>query len=137
MKNLSGKVPLVAAAAAMLIALGTASSARAQETRLVAHVPFAFVVGHSVLPAGEYVVRDESEDNSVLGIASADGKRFVNTLTVAGAPENSMELSELVFDKVGGQYFLARVITPGSEERDILVKAAPAAQEVAVNLSTR
>ena len=137
MKKLSGNVPWVVAAAAMLIALGSPSSARAQETRLVAHVPFAFVVGNSVLPAGDYVVKDESNDNAVLGIASTDGKRFVNTLTIPAAPENSMELSELVFDKVGSQYYLARVIAPGSEERDIVVRHAATEHEVAVNLSTR
>jgi hypothetical protein len=136
MKKLTANVPWIVAAA-MLIALGSASSARAQETKLVAHVPFAFIVGNAGLPAGDYVVKDESNDNSVLGIASADGKRFVNTLTIPAAPENSMELSELVFDKVGNRYFLARVIAPGSEERDILVRPAATEREVAVNLSTR
>jgi hypothetical protein len=42
-----------------------------------------------------------------------------------------------VFDKVGDQYFLARVISAGSEERDILLKPAALEREVPVDLTGR
>ncbi|HEX3704281.1 MAG TPA: hypothetical protein VHU82_13195 [Vicinamibacterales bacterium] len=137
MQKLSINVPLVVIAAAMLIALGSASEARAQETKLVAHVPFAFIVGSSVMPAGEYVVKDDSDNSSVLAIASADGKRFVNTLTIPSSLEDTTGQSSLVFDKVGGQYFLARVTPAGREERELLINPAAAEREVAVDLTTR
>jgi hypothetical protein len=137
MQKLSVNLPPVVIAAAMLIALGSASEARAQETELVAHVPFAFIVGSSVMPAGSYVVKDESEDSSVLAIASADGKRFVNTLTIPSSLQDTTGQARLVFDKVGSQYFLARITPAGSEERDILIKPAAAEREVAVDLTTR
>ena len=136
MKKVGVYLSPVVIAAAMVIALGSASAAQAQETRLVAHVPFAFIVGSSVMPAGEYVVKDESDNDSVLAIASADGRRFATTLTIPASSDDSSGQAQLVFDKVGSQYFLARVMPAGSEERDILVKPA-SEREVAVDLSTR
>jgi len=129
MKKSTVGMPWIVAGAAMLIALGGASTARAQDTELVAHVPFAFVVGTSTLPAGDYLVRNPSDDDSVLAIASADGRRFVNTLTIPGAREDSSGKSQLIFDKVGSQYFLARIIPAGNPERDILLKPSELERE--------
>lgn len=129
-------VPLVVASTALLFMCASPSPAQAQETELVAHVPFAFIVGNATMPSGDYVVTHESNDPSVIGIASADQKHFVNTLTVPTSVESSGQ-AELVFDKVGADYFLARVIPAGSEERDILVNPGAAEREVAASSTTR
>jgi hypothetical protein len=137
MNKLSVGVPWIVAAAAMLMIVGSAPAALAGDTELVAHVPFAFVVGNSVLPAGDYTVSRESNDASVLAISSTDRKQFVNTLTIPTSSEESADQSALVFDKVGDQYFLARVMPAGSEERDILLKPAALEREVSVDLPVR
>src|SRR5437773_182819 len=63
MRKLSGNV-LRTFVATGLAAVATASVARADE-RIVARVPFDFVVGDSRLPAGPYVVTNVSNDPGV------------------------------------------------------------------------
>src|SRR5690242_4713259 len=67
MKNsmMATKVRTMIGAAAIVI--GAASPARAEQ-RLVANVPFDFIVGTLRMPAGHYVVT-ESDDRAVVSIA--------------------------------------------------------------------
>jgi hypothetical protein len=106
----------VLALATALIAVATASIARAND-RIVAKVPFAFVVGNTRLPAGQYVVKTASDDPSVWEITSADGSRSVMVLTI-NASSSPTPTPELVFDRFENQYFLARVAS-NYEEREI------------------
>src|SRR5665213_110079 len=125
MKKLSVNLPCVAAAAAMLLALGSASVARAQEPAvLAAHVPFAFIVGNTVLPAGNYIVKSDPDDDAMVAIQSTDGRQFVDTLTIPPSSENSSGQAQLVFKKVGNQYFLAQVAPADGETRDMLLTPA-------------
>jgi len=109
--------------ATALVMVGGASVARADDERIVARVPFAFMVGDSRMPAGDYVVREMSGDPSVVSIASADGRQFAYTLTIpssAHALETPTQ-PELVFEKFDNQYFLARVVPGGGMEREIVL----------------
>ena len=95
------------------IALFTAAStlavanALAQAHAVQATMPFGFAVGNKVLPPGTYtinpvtdsVIRIRNSDKRVLilGASSPDSNQFQN-----GAV--------LVFDKIGGDYFLREVL---------------------------
>jgi hypothetical protein len=122
--------------ATALVIVGGASVARANDERIMARVPFAFVVGASRMPAGDYVVREMSDDPSVVSIASADGRQFAYTLTI---PSSAYALKtptqpELVFEKLDNQYFLARVVPAGGMEREIVLQHARTDREhAAVN----
>jgi len=122
--------------ATALVMVGGASVARADDERIVARVPFAFMVGDSHMPAGDYVVREMSGDPSVVSIASADGRQFAYTLTI---PSSAYALEtptqpELMFEKLDNQYFLARVAPVGGMEREIVLKHARTDREhAAVN----
>jgi len=116
MRILATKIPLLAAAA---IAVGMAPSVRAEDT-IIANVPFAFTVGHIQMPAGEYVVTEEPEGSGLLSINTADGHHLAFTYTIA-ANEGTPGKPQLVFEKLSGQYFLARVIPMSGEERDIVL----------------
>ena len=105
--------------AAVSMAIGGASIARASDVTLVARVPFAFIVGDSQLPAGDYIIKQASNDGSVLSIATPDFRQFVFTLSIASQPDRG-ERPELVFEKVDNQYFLARVVRDGYDAREIL-----------------
>jgi hypothetical protein len=105
--------------ATALVAVGSASVARADE-KIVAKVPFDFIVGDSRLPAGAYVVTNVSNDSGVMSIASADGRHFVFTLTIPSSPNQTLVQPELVFEKVENQYFLARVAPAAGDEREIV-----------------
>ena len=77
-----------------------------------ANVPFAFAVGNTTLPAGKYEIKmlDDNEPN-VLEIISANGHPRVvfETENAAKRDDQTARKSELVFDKVGDQYFLVQV----------------------------
>ena len=106
-----------------LMAIGTASVARADQL-LVAHVPFAFVVGDARLPAGDYIVKETFGDPGVLLIESTDGRNAVYTLTIASALDRSDARPELVFEKVDNQYFLERIDTLDGAERETVPSRA-------------
>ena len=116
--------------AAVLASAGSASVVRADEEQVVAHVPFAFIAGASRLPAGDYIVKERPGDPGVISIASADGRQSVFVLTIAAPSSETPAEAELVFDKVGGQYFLAKVMPEGGNPREIVLTRARMEREV-------
>src|SRR5215470_2894941 len=97
------------ALAAGLIVMSGAAVARADES-VVAKVPFPFIVGDRLLPPGEYVVKEMSNNGMVVLISSEDGRKNAVTLTIpATAPETTPRAS-LVFEKFENRYFLSGVI---------------------------
>jgi hypothetical protein len=109
MRKLSINFVLVTIVTAAM-AVVTASIARAAEDQVVVRVPFSFIVGDTRLPAGAYIVKEMSEDLSVVSIASMDGRHSVLTMTIALPGDEAAVQPEVVFEKFGGQYFLARVL---------------------------
>ena len=113
----------------------TAVSAQAQG--LANHqtfvVPFAFNVGRTVLPAGEYTFTAE---NQVLRIQSKD--RRSNTVTLAqrtlGASQSESDV-KLTFKRYGDTYYLAQVWLPDGVGRE-MKRPRPANRDVAQNFTT-
>ena len=115
MRNL-GKVVLTLC----LLTVGGGIVANAQIdslTRIQANVPFAFAVGNTMLPAGKYQIRrlDDNAPN-VLELTSANGRTRVifDSEDAEMRAEQPASKTELVFDKVGDQYFLNRIWVAGS-----------------------
>src|SRR5215475_9162861 len=90
------------------------SGAQAQETRVKANIPFDFVVGNHVLPAGEYMVASEGATNQVLEIRSYDGKTGILSLTNSCSSSKPSGTSKLVFHRLAGRYFLSQVWAAGN-----------------------
>jgi hypothetical protein len=107
--------------AALLVA-ASASVGHAQD-RIVANVPFAFIVGNAQLPAGNYVVTERFDDPTIVTIVSEDGRHVANTLTIAGG-SGSQPQASLVFEKFEGRYFLKRVTADAGNEREIVLTPA-------------
>lgn len=82
--------------------------------QLTVDVPFAFNVGNTELPAGEYTVKiiNPSSDRAVLQIRDAKGQSstLVGTTDIVGRSVTSAKLS---FNQYGAQYFLAQVWMAG------------------------
>ena len=132
----------------MISAIGVSANAQSRNRQqLCVNVPFAFNVGNSTLPAGDYNVSvvNPGSDQSVLQIASRDGKSttMIQTIDVMGWASSKGKLS---FRRYGDQYFLAQIwmatestgfATPNSKTekrlRQQLGKSAPKAEMVAVN----
>jgi hypothetical protein len=103
MKNLRS---ILAALAVLLMA----TAAHAQQ-RITATVPFNFVAGDRAYPAGDYSI---TADGVVLQIANADKREMV--LSQACESNKPSADTKLVFDSMGGNYFL-RQIWVGGESR--------------------
>ena len=82
------------------------------------------------MPAGEYSVTVASDDMSVWAITSVDGRHRALISTIAAPAERTLTPPELVFDKFANEYFLAKVVVDGSDEREIPLKPAKMEHEI-------
>ena len=82
---------------------------------LEVNIPFQFHAGDAKLPPGKYMIHTiDSSDLTVMEISSADGS--VSALfDVRDAEANSTPAkSELIFNKYGNRYFLAKLFDEGN-----------------------
>jgi hypothetical protein len=93
---------------------------------LQVNVPFAFQAGDTKLPAGEYRVHMvENSELTVMEISTADGANSV-LLQVRDAEANSTPAkSELIFNKNGNSYILAKVFDEGNASGSEVVGSSP------------
>ena len=89
-----------------------------------ADIPFSFTVRDTTLPAGRYTVeRVYTIDPNVMEIRSSDAHStafvIVENAEIAKAPETA----ELIFDRVGDQYFLWEIFEGGSNTGVALPKS--------------
>jgi hypothetical protein len=82
---------------------------------LEVNVPFQFHAGDARLPAGKYTIHPlDGNDKKVMEISSADGSTSA-LFVVKDADSNSAPAkSELIFDKYGNRYFLAKLFDEGN-----------------------
>ena len=129
----------LAVVALSVIAVGSASAAPDPVEKVVANVPFPFIVGDSRLPAGNYVVEEVlPDDPGTLLIAGADGGRQ-HALSLS-IPLSSAELSAkptLVFEKFANQFFLEKVVPQDGTAREIVLTPSIMEQELAASGSRR
>jgi hypothetical protein len=91
--------------------LGVSNSASAQEPAVKANVPFDFAVGTHVLPAGNYQIAAHGDS---LVFDNRDQKASLFALAIHGDTATDGQ-SKLVFDHVGGQYFLRRIVSTNAK----------------------
>src|SRR5256885_15987549 len=65
-----------------LLSIAGAATARADDDEIVANVPFNFIVGSTLMPAGKYLVKPASDDLRVVLIERSDGRQAAFSLTV-------------------------------------------------------
>jgi hypothetical protein len=80
-------------------------------------IPFQFHAGNAKLPAGKYIIHMlDNSDLTVMEITSSDGSTSA-LFEVQDAEANSTPpKSELIFNKYGNRYFLAKVFDEGNAE---------------------
>jgi hypothetical protein len=124
------QMKLVLGLAAAAVLLGGAATARADEL-IVVKVPFAFIVGDSLLPPGDYTVSEDSNDPHVVSIRSVRGRRFVYTMTIPSSVADADAQPELMFDRVGDHRFLARIVDGNGDSRDLVLTPSIEEQDLA------
>jgi hypothetical protein len=112
---------------AVALALGAAPALHAQSTdSAIVKVPFSFIAGGKVLPAGTYRITSASTDGGgSLMITSADDKAygaFVNTERAPNPAANSND-THLTFRTYLGQRFLWQVVQPGNDVREVALRS--------------
>jgi hypothetical protein len=101
------------------------SGVRAQENGVKADVPFDFVVGNQVLPAGEYLVTAQGAAGQAILIRSTDNKSAAMTIAFSCASASPSKDTRLVFHAVGGRYFLSQIWAQGySQGRELRKSSA-------------
>jgi hypothetical protein len=111
------------------ILLTAATAVRAEE-RIVATVPFEFVVGDAHLPAGGYEITSTSGEPGLMSISSMGGQHFTFVLTIPASPDSTIQEPELTFERLGSEYYLTRIVAPYGYARDIPLSASTKEQEL-------
>jgi len=101
---------LVLVAAALLFA----STAQAQAIHVKADIPFDFVVGNTVYPAGTYTIVPATEASNALLLDGGDARAMVMSNHCSlSLPSKS---TKLVFDRMGSSYFLSQIWVEGRSD---------------------
>lgn len=113
--------------AGLAVGVSTAQSTEPLNFR----TPFAFAVGDTVLPAGEYTVRVMSV-GGLLSFRSADGtvNAFANSVPVQ--KRGTEDRFRLVFHRYGAHYYMSEIWTPGYSTGRIMLHS-PSELELAKN----
>lgn len=131
------KKMLVAVLMAVVVMFAGSSLASAQSNAALAKVPFKFIAGGKLLPAGSYRITVQPDDPTMLLITSDDHKSAAAFAVTewAGGPDSAPGVKvHLTFKNFNGQYFLSQVAMPGQDTRLIpLTKGA--AEQVLVRLN--
>ena len=99
----------------VLVLLACVLPAHAQ-TRMVAKVPFDFIVRGQTFPAGDYEVRLSDSGNGIVLIDNLKNYATMYTVTIpSGGADPAGAQPALVFDKIENRYFLAQIWESCSE----------------------
>jgi hypothetical protein len=115
MKNYIGKTLLIVC---LLAGVGvvTAKAQIYSDTTVEADIPYAFIVGTTTLPAGKYTIRTLDDTSlNLLEIRSSNGRAAAAFETQSNLAERTPLQTELVFNKIGDQYFLSQIWVAGSD----------------------
>ena len=114
--------------AAMLVAavmLSATSGFSVIPNRIMANVPFSFMVGSTMLPAGEYEFSTPNVNSDyTLLIRQTNGHHsiLVQAMPVYEEGSRTVPKTELVFDRVGNKEFLRQVWEAGFQTGDQLLQ---------------
>lgn len=123
-------VTMLVSIIALSFMTAVAANAQSSSLKVKANVPFDFVVGDRVLPAGAYAVKQITQGSDAgLLISNRDNAqkaiRLSNTVQ-----SNEVKRARLTFRRYGNTYFLAEVWPSGMMEgREIIKSKAEKAAE--------
>jgi hypothetical protein len=109
---LKGMTTLLILAGLMLVA-GVATANGQSKDRLVAQVPFEFIVGDKTLASGEYHLRAVTSAGEALLIKNADAGDAAIRMTSPIGYDHSKTYARLVFHRYDNRYFLSQVWMSG------------------------
>ena len=99
-------VTLALAAASAVVANGQSKQ------KLIAQVPFDFVVAEKTLRSGEYDIRAVNQAGDAIAIKGVDGDQVLRLSSPTERSDRQMN-AKLVFHRYGGTYFLSQIWMAG------------------------
>ena len=119
----------------LVVLSGMAAAQFHSNTRIVAQVPFEFVVADRVVPAGQYFVQAATIDGNTLLIRNPGSKVSLFSTSSQTEGKHGAPRYALVFNHYGDRYFLAGVELEGSTIAYRVTKSKAEAELEAQNLS--
>src|SRR5262249_38598519 len=107
MKNAKWMLPMV-----LLLMSGLMTAQSLTQTRIVSQVPFNFMAGDRMIPAGECTVKAAGMDGQVLAINNFDAHK--SALVSSSRQDSASDSTVLVFKHYGDRYFLSSIRIAGS-----------------------
>jgi hypothetical protein len=120
------KKQLLIVLAGMLFAVG---SAYAQSSRLVADIPFDFIVGNKVFPSGQYEIKSIGVNGSSVQLQNMESRRSVFMTPSYCASAQAQDESKLVFNMYGNHFYLSQIWTEGYDQGRELSKSSREREE--------
>jgi hypothetical protein len=92
---------------------------------LEVNIPFQFQAGNAKLPAGEYRIHMVGDSNlTVMLISAADDSTSTFFQVTETSAKSAPTKSELIFNKYGDHYFLARLFEEGSASGSEVIESS-------------
>ena len=91
-----------------------AASRLGSYTGVVAQVPFEFVVGDKIIPAGQCIVQPATLAEETMLIRNADAKVDAFTRASTAETRKAAGANALIFHKYGDRYFLSAIQLEGT-----------------------
>ena len=114
---------LVTAAVLLILGAITASAQMAPVYGVKMTTSFPFTVGNTMLPAGDYRIARLSNHELYSLVLQGEGRQVTINTVGASSKTPFVNKTEVVFDNIGGQYFLVEVRSAGSETGNKIVQA--------------
>src|SRR6202034_3580892 len=115
MKHMTRILMMTMAATMTLTLLPMMAAAQMQpDAKLVAQVPFDFMIGGKIVPAGQFSVQRAAPGSIALAMRNRDAKVSLVTNAARAESKTPAAANTLVFNKYGHHYFLSQAQVVGS-----------------------
>jgi hypothetical protein len=101
-------------AVALIVISGAAVAQSLGGSRMVTEVPFEFVLGNKIVPAGAWSVYSPTTDTQAVMIRNSDAKISMFSTISHNEGGKPAAYSALVFKRYGDQYFLSEIRLEGN-----------------------
>jgi hypothetical protein len=98
-----------------LVLSGMAAAQMSSANKIVAQVPFDFMVANKVEPTGKWAVRVAVRDGNILDISNARTNAGVFSMSSRTDAKQPASHYALVFHRYGDRYFLSEIKLRGSK----------------------
>ena len=130
---LNTSIKIFLAGAILLIGITAASAQVDPQSKITTNVPFSFVVDGKTYPAGTYsfgrLDTIGGDSSQLVMYGPKDSSTILNTVPTIAAKE--AKDTNLVFEKVAGQYFLTQIWGKGDAEGAKLIETSAEKKAVA------